>query len=619
MVQTFNNWRLSKKMLVAFAAIALVMSGIAGAGMYAMSELTGIATRHVERGVAGTEVLGRLMSNLREHRIIIWSQMSSTSQDEGQKYNDRYVANKAAIDKSLKEYEPLAGEYSPQLQALQAKVAKLDDVNDRIFSTFRAQGAAAALPIVKGEGLEASTAALDGTEELVELQKKRSGTNNELGQDFASKAFWFVLILSALGLSVLFAIWRLIGQTVSAPMGELSKVTKLLADGGKADVPHRDRKDELGEVAQAVELFRMAAVNRAEADAKAAAAQAIVTSTLRDGLAALSEGDLTAEIRADYPADYAELKSNFNEALGSLRKLIGSVTESTAAIRTGSGEIAQASEDLARRTEANAASLEETSAAVTQMDGRLKATAEAASRTVIRADGAITTVKGGRTIADEAVQAMARVADGAQGIDSVIEGLDKIAFQTRVLAMNAAVEAGRAGEAGRGFAVVADLVSALAMRSEEEAARAREQLTATQTDIVSAVEMVQKVDGALANISGDVAEVHSLLGQMATDNQAQSTAISQISVAIGTMDQSTQQNAAMVEQTSAAARNLTGEVSMLAEQTAKFNVGGAAAPKTFQPVAPAPRKAATTGYKSPVKPLPASISPHTGGDDWASF
>jgi methyl-accepting chemotaxis protein len=108
---------------------------------------------------------------------------------------------------------------------------------------------------------------------------------------------------------------------------------------------------------------------------------------------------------------------------------------------------------------------------------------------------------------------MTRVAESAKGIDSVIEGLDKIAFQTRVLAMNAAVEAGRAGEAGRGFAVVADLVSALAMRAEEEAGRARDQLTATQTDITAAVQMVEKVDSALVNISGDVGEVHELLGR----------------------------------------------------------------------------------------------------------
>ncbi|MCD2325109.1 methyl-accepting chemotaxis protein, partial [Sphingomonas sp. IC-56] len=330
-------------------------------------------------------------------------------------------------------------------------------------------------------------------------------------------------------------------------------------------------QDCVGRLSRGMVTFRDAAV----AQSRSGEEQAEVVRILGESLSRLTNGDLTADVTADVPPAYAELKANFNEALASLRTLIGSVAESATAIRTGSGEIAQASEDLARRTEANAASLEQTSAAVTQMDGRLKATAEAASRTVARADGAIATVEGGRAVADEAVQAMARVADGAKGIDSVIEGLDKIAFQTRVLAMNAAVEAGRAGEAGRGFAVVADLVSALAMRSEEEAARARDQLTATQTDIVSAVEMVQKVDGALANISGDVAEVHSLLGQMAADNQAQSTAISEISVAIGTMDRSTQQNAAMVEQTSAAARNLTSEVETLADSAAKFEIGQA--------------------------------------------
>ncbi|UYY59653.1 methyl-accepting chemotaxis protein [Sphingomonas sp. S2-65] len=376
-------------------------------------------------------------------------------------------------------------------------------------------------------------------------------------------------------------------------------------------IRYTDYQDCVGRLSRGMLTFRDAAV----AQRRSGAEQAEVVRILGESLARLTHGDLTADVTAQVPPAYAELKANFNEAMTSLRTLIGSVSESADAIRTGSGEIAQASEDLARRTEANAASLEETSAAVTQMDGRLKATAQAATRTVERADGAISTVQGGRGIADEAVQAMARVADGAKGIDSVIEGLDKIAFQTRVLAMNAAVEAGRAGEAGRGFAVVADLVSALAMRSEEEAARARDQLTATQTDIVSAVEMVQKVDGALANISGDVAEVHSLLAQMASDNQAQSTAISEISVAIGTMDQSTQQNAAMVEQTSAAARNLTQEVATLADQAGKFEVGQSRpAPRSFTPHQPPIR--AKKRYASPVAPL-ASVS--AAQDDWATF
>jgi methyl-accepting chemotaxis protein len=155
----------------------------------------------------------------------------------------------------------------------------------------------------------------------------------------------------------------------------------------------------------------------------------------------------------------------------------------------------------------------------------------------------------------------------------VIEGLDKIAFQTRVLAMNAAVEAGRAGDAGRGFAVVADLVSALAIRAEEEAKRARDQLSFTQTEIMIAVEAVEKVDGAFADISVDVGEVTSLVTGMAADNVAQSYAVSEITAAVGSMDAATQQNAAMVEQTSAAAQNLMSEVSALVVETAHFRFG----------------------------------------------
>jgi len=353
--------------------------------------------------------------------------------------------------------------------------------------------------------------------------------------------------------------------------------------------------------------------------------------TLGKALQGLSHGDLATDLHG-LPPNFAELERSFNETLLEMRQMIGSVTQSADGIRIGTAEIAQASEDLARRTESNAASLEETSAALAQIDDRLKATTLSSSKTVERADKAIETVGGGRATADEAVQAMGRVSESAKGIDSVIEGLDKIAFQTRVLAMNAAVEAGRAGDAGRGFAVVADLVSALAMRAEEEAKRARDQLTVTQTEISSAVEAVQKVDGALANISGDVAEVHKLLGTMADDAAAQSSTITQISSAIGAMDQSTQQNAAMVEETSAAARNLTNEVTILSDQTAKFTLDAGtimtrrAAPPSLPaptppPVAAKAKKA--VAYRSPVKALPAepkaTATVSADSDDWNAF
>ncbi|HEU0066638.1 MAG TPA: methyl-accepting chemotaxis protein [Sphingomonas sp.] len=418
-------------------------------------------------------------------------------------------------------------------------------------------------------------------------------------------------------------------RVICRPIVGLRNCMATLANGDHdVDVPGTARTDEIGAMAKAVLVFRESGIAKQAADqakARADAEQKVVVDTLSHHLADLSDGDLTSAIPGLFPAEYVSLQSNFNAALDKLRDLIGAVSQSAESIRTGSTEIAQASEDLARRTESNAASLEETAASITQMDGRLKASATAASRTVERADQAIATVGGGRAVADEAVQAMGRVSDSAKGIDSVIEGLDKIAFQTRVLAMNAAVEAGRAGDAGRGFAVVADLVSALAMRAEEEAKRARDQLTVTQAEIGTAVEAVRKVDGALADISGDVTQVHQLLATMAHDNQAQSSAITEISTAIGTMDQSTQQNAAMVEETSAAARNLVSEVTSMSEQAGHFKTGAERSRTGHRPApSTSPARAAPGRYNSPVKPLPAAAIPALvragGGDnDWREF
>ncbi|HEX8401096.1 MAG TPA: methyl-accepting chemotaxis protein, partial [Allosphingosinicella sp.] len=183
---------------------------------------------------------------------------------------------------------------------------------------------------------------------------------------------------------------------ITGPLSSLEHQMGEIAGGDYAkDVAGIERGDEVGAMAKAVRVFRENGIAKKAADeakARADTEQQMVVTTVASHLSELSDGDLTTQIKADFPGDYAALKTNFNEALGKLRELIGSVSESAATIRTGSGEIAQASEDLARRTESNAASLEETAASVTQMDGRLKASAVAATRTVERADQAIATV-----------------------------------------------------------------------------------------------------------------------------------------------------------------------------------------------------------------------------------
>lgn len=347
------------------------------------------------------------------------------------------------------------------------------------------------------------------------------------------------------------------------------RMEALAAGDLNSTIHFTDYTECVGRMTKAMFTFRDAAAQQIALNKEAEANSQVVRS-MTENMKELAKGDLTASVRIDFPPAYAEMKESFNASLDSLRRMIRAVIADTESIRAGSREIATASEDIARRTVSTAANLEETSAALSQIDSRLKASSVAAASTVHRADQAIATVGSGRATAEEAVVAMGRVSDSAKGIDSVIEGLDKIAFQTRVLAMNAAVEAGRAGDAGRGFAVVADLVSALAMRAEEEAKHARDQLTVTQHDIVTAVNAVKKVDGALNTISDDVTEVHKLLANMSEDNNAQSLAVTEISSAVSGMDIATQQNAAVVETTLATTTKLTKDVTALADSALAF-------------------------------------------------
>ncbi|MBT0671733.1 MCP four helix bundle domain-containing protein [Novosphingobium profundi] len=623
-----NNLRLPWKLWAAFSFIGLILGVVAYDDYSSTGQLGSIVERQHTKGFEGMSALTETISSIKQMRIQVYSYTTSLDSEEREMVDGLNKKNDATLDAALSAFKQLGlEELDPQYDALVSQIKITQEHNSQAMALVDQGRASEALNLIKDQGRIDSRAAIAEANKLIDALREQSTHSSEEAQAKAASSKLVALFLAIFGIGMNVAVWLFLNQNVARPLGQIVQTTTALAEGKHVDVPFRDREDEVGEIAGALEHFRSAAEERSAKDAAVAAEQQTVTNALRSSLQAIKEGDLTRTIETDFPPAYTELKTNYNGALASLRELIGAVTESAQAIRTGSHEIAQASEDLARRTESNAASLEETSAAITQMDERLHATAEAAGRTVQRADGAMSVVNSGRSIADDAVSAMGRVSESAKGIDSVIEGLDKIAFQTRVLAMNAAVEAGRAGDAGRGFAVVADLVSALAMRSEEEAKRAREQLTATQADIGTAVEAVQRVDGALQNISGDVSEVHTLLSEIASDNQAQSSTISQISSAIGTMDQATQQNAAMVEETSAAARNLNSEVSGLSERAATFRIGtGSLASHTPRVAAPRPavaaRPAPARAPAAPSAPAPMA-APQPGfaasDDDWVDF
>ncbi|MFZ5747833.1 MAG: methyl-accepting chemotaxis protein [Pseudomonadota bacterium] len=407
-------------------------------------------------------------------------------------------------------------------------------------------------------------------DKLVAAASERNDALEREGRWEFALGIGIVIVLALIVAAQALHFYLTMAYRVINPVSVLAKTTDTLAQGGHAEVPFRDRADEIASIAIGLEHFRSSAARRAEADAYHMAEQQQVTDALAKALLAMRDGDLTQLITDDFPASYAILKQNSNDAVGALRDMIQLISESADGIREGSEEIARVTRDLAQRTEGSASSVAQANESLQEIEARLKASMVRADDTVLRADTAKDAVCGGRSTADHAVQAMARVRESARSIDDVIEGLDKIAFQTRVLAMNAAVEAGRAGEAGRGFAVVADLVSALAMRSEEEAKTARDLLTGTQADIGQAAAAVQETDAALLRISDGVEAVHSLLEAMRDDQHAQSAAVTAVAGAMQSLDGATRENAQMVQQTSAATRHLSTELAALADRAAAF-------------------------------------------------
>jgi methyl-accepting chemotaxis protein len=294
---------------------------------------------------------------------------------------------------------------------------------------------------------------------------------------------------------------------------------------------------------------------------------------LLDLIRGLAAGKLTGRVGDDFPPSFAELKNDFNAAMDSLCAAIGSVSHTSGVIRNGTNEIRAASDDLSRRTEQQAASLEESAAAIGEITDTVRRSAEDAGR-------ASSLVAQARQEADESDDVVQRTIGAMRGIEhtsgeiaEIIGVIDGIAFQTNLLALNAGVEAARAGDAGKGFAVVASEVRALALRSAEAAKDVKLRITASSQQVGTGSKLVVETGQALQRISGRINEISGLMTGMAVTAKQQASSLEQINIAIGEMDGVTQQNAAMVEEATASARQLASEAGRLSDQVARFDVG----------------------------------------------
>lgn len=301
-------------------------------------------------------------------------------------------------------------------------------------------------------------------------------------------------------------------------------------------------------------------------------AQTKVVDALRAALAQLSNGDLTATLSGQFDTRYEDLRTDFNDATDRLRAAMSDVVESSAAIRGEVGDISSAADNLSRRTEQQAATLEQTSAALDQMTTSVKSTAEVANHANSKVEEAKQNAETSGRVVREAVSAMGEIEQSSSKISRITSVIDEIAFQTNLLALNAGVEAARAGEAGRGFAVVASEVRDLAQRSSEAAREIAGLITASSDQVKRGVSLVAEAGRSLTGIQSAVGEIHSLVSDIAGSAREQSNGIAELNTAVKHLDQVTQQNAAMFEETSAASQSLNRAASALTDTTQRFTL-----------------------------------------------
>lgn len=301
-------------------------------------------------------------------------------------------------------------------------------------------------------------------------------------------------------------------------------------------------------------------------------AQRQVVDALRIGLRSLSEGDLTVQIAQTFEAQYETVRADFNMAVDRLADVIRSVIANASAIGGEVHEIAHASDDLSRRTEGQAATLEQTAAALDQLTVSVQSAAAGAAEANRAVAGARAAAEASGVVVREAVGAMGEIERSSDKIARIIGVIDDIAFQTNLLALNAGVEAARAGDAGRGFAVVATEVRALAQRSSEAAREIDALISDASAQVKRGVGLVGQTGQALEGIVGSVTQIAARMGDIAASALEQSASLAEINQAVNQIDHATQQNTALFEETAVSGQRLTVSATALTETVVRFRV-----------------------------------------------
>ncbi|WP_412179003.1 methyl-accepting chemotaxis protein [Rhizobium sp. TRM95796] len=403
----------------------------------------------------------------------------------------------------------------------------------------------------------------------------------------------------ALGVLIAMGAGAALVITLKGPILAITGAMRRLADGALDTAITGDRRpDEIGEMARALSVFKSNAQQkivmqeeaernrrvaederlRNEAEKAETARQVnFAVRSLAEGLGNLARGELRFTIDTPFGGELDALRQDFNSSIAGLRNTLSEIRNASDLIQDNGRQMADAADDLAKRTEQQAASLEQTAAAVEEITATVKTTSGRAGEAQRIVETAKKNAETSSDVVQNAVSAMVRIRDASDKISQIIDVIDSIAFQTNLLALNAGVEAARAGEAGKGFAVVAQEVRELAQRSAKAAKEIGDLIGNSAQEVSTGSHYVEQTGEALMTIAKQIVEISGHVDLIATSSREQSSSLSEINATVNAMDQMTQRNAAMVEETNAATRQLSQEADLLRELVARFQLDGARA------------------------------------------
>ncbi|WP_099865087.1 HAMP domain-containing methyl-accepting chemotaxis protein [Pararhizobium haloflavum] len=580
-----------------FALLAVIGLAQGAIGLSAIGTLQAQVMEFGERRLSIVNLINQLNTAAGDVRLAHSNHLMATFPQDRAAMDDRIARRTAVVEQLATEYESyLTMERSQQAFAeFRGKWSNYLALADEML-VFSNDGKK---PIAEAQFMGPMKEAYDEIDVVIDglLEFNNGVTDRQMAASQAEYLQARNLTIGSIGVSLLLAVIAgfLALRRVSQPITRITHSMNNLAAGDlEQPIPYTERRDEIGQMAAAVGVFRDAALDKVRLEREAEEGRSLsekerqereaqkareareldhAVKALGEGLGRLSDGDVAYRIETPFAGALDDLRTDFNGSVAKLEAALGSVGQNARAIHAGSEEIRAAADDLSKRTEQQAASVEETAAALEQ----LTTTVKDATRRAEEAGSLVARTKDGAErsgqVVSRAVAAMGEIETSSGQIGNIIGVIDDIAFQTNLLALNAGVEAARAGDAGKGFAVVAQEVRELAQRSANAAKEIKALITSSGEQVKNGADLVGQTGTALQAIVAEVQEINRHVTAIVESSREQSIGLGEINTAVTSIDQNTQQNAAMVEQSTAASHSLAREASALNELLAQFKLG----------------------------------------------